>query len=376
MLNIYLFKFFCLLVFFLLNFSFVHAENTSIQSLTTSEQTLKSGGLNIPIHTSDITDNANLSEFLKDKIVISPMEAENLKIKSILIMGNDKTNIEVIKFYILLKPGDIFQNSLLFQSVQNLKNTTNFSQVYSILSKETQNSQEVTVTFFLNEKWTLLPYIFVGGGGGSTYAGVGFYDSNILGRSYVGYMAAGCKNKVCSQLFSFTNPHFQNRPIQLGIYGSHLNVTNTIYNTSRKAVASYSYEQFLGNAYFEWVLKPSVLSLGPGFTFLHNKITSDTTPSISENTKLRRPLKRLASAKSLAGQFRLTLGEINVDGLRQEGMKLTLSLDFTPKIISFDNNDYTILNSVLTAMLSQIKIGEKKLHFPNDSYFASRLGLT
>ncbi len=291
-----------------------------------------------------------------------PCALEGYKVVNIVILGNSKTNREYIGQYVYLKKDSPFSYELYKKTITDLKNLQVFSKVRGdIYPNKDDKSLEVVIE--VAEKWTMLPYLIAGSGGGSSYFAVGLYDTNFMGRFYTFNFTYGCKNNNCSSVIFFRNPKLFGKSITYVINPAYYHQIYYIYNSSRNLVGAFSNEQayFLTN--FAYELGDSS-KVGLGILYQNNFI-SQSGLSVFEsrnNSQQRYALPPSSSSTALEGS--ISVGEVDYDGLVANGVNFTSVATSTMNAYASDTDNYTALNNTLLYF--------KELPLLGDSYFAFR----
>jgi outer membrane protein assembly factor BamA len=106
--------------------------------------------------------------------------AENARIERIRLNGLDRTQAYVVERELLVQPGAPFSAWALAESLQRIKNLLIFTDVRATLTYPSLETVQITIE--LTEKWTTLPIMGFGGGGGQEFIRLGLYDVNLFGR--------------------------------------------------------------------------------------------------------------------------------------------------------------------------------------------------
>jgi outer membrane protein assembly factor BamA len=105
--------------------------------------------------------------------------AGSLRVRRLVIAGNQRTNESVVRRELGLGPGDPFDQARLDEGVQRLKNLHIFSAADAVVER---TASGVDVQIVLRERWTLVPFFLFNSGGGTSYISLGVVDINVLGR--------------------------------------------------------------------------------------------------------------------------------------------------------------------------------------------------
>ena len=290
-------------------------------------------------------------------------------IKSIEFQGNEGTSEEILNSITELSVGDEYSSSKIEHAVQNLKNTTVFSQVQVEQNQDIKNPSEINIIFKMEKKWTIIPYFIFGSGGGSTYYSVGLFDSNLFNQLYTTNLNFKLENE--KQNFSLSiidNYAFNNKAI-LGITSNLTNKKEIFFNSDGNEFGFMTYKGVVLNPYL--LLKiTDLFNLGGGIIYheiseVNNSLTSDEL-----NTNKQNNLNNPNSFTSVSIQTRFNLGKINHDDITQKGILISSVTDSTAgiNITNSSSKDY--------AQSTNTMLGFYPIYFLKNSYIATRLGLS
>ncbi len=313
----------------------------------------------------------NSTFIVKPKKFLTPKEAEGLNISSINFEGNNRTSDDVIEDNMELKEGLSFSQQKLKNSLQNLKNLQVFSSIDIQIVLSPEGNKNINLTVNLDEKWTLLPYFLLGSGGGTSYLVLGLYETNFIGRLYTFNFTYGCKNDNCSTYLYFSNPSILGSAFNLVNYIKREHNVYRIYDHYRNIVGAFANKRNTLNTFTDIKITPSLL-LGFGFLYLDNNITSDGISASGNNLNTQNNYIFPASTSSMALEGRLTLGKIDYDGMKADGVNFISILDTTGQSYAASTDNYTALNSTLLYYNSNINLGLFTIPLPKLSYLAIR----
>lgn len=135
-------------------------------------------------------------------------------VSDVRVTGLKRTAPHVVARELKVEAGETLDADALEESVQRLKNTLLFSRVDPrVVPGE---AGDVAIDFELDEKWTTIPILRGGSGGGTAYFVVGAYDINLLGRFLEGGAQYENLGGTSSGVVWFRNPRFLDRPIRVG----------------------------------------------------------------------------------------------------------------------------------------------------------------
>lgn len=314
-----------------------------------------------------LAQKSNSPEQNSNYTIITPKKAEGMEVFAFQYTGKSRTSDDVIENNLELKIQETFTIEKLKNSLQNLKNLQVFTKIDSFLYLN--NEGKLIVQFDFDEKWTLLPYILTGSGGGTTYLVVGLYETNFIGRLYTFNFTYGCKNGNCSTFIFFKNPSVLGSPVNVVSYFTKEHNIFNVYSRSRDILGTFANKRDMINVHTDVKVNP-IFSIGLGMLYLDNKISeSGINATSSENNKTLN-YQLPVSTSSLAFQTRLTLGKINYDGLRADGLSSVTVLDTTAQAYPENEDNYTAIHSTLLFYKSNFNLGIIPL--PKNSVFAMR----
>lgn len=303
--------------------------------------------------------------------LITSKKAEGLIISEINFEGNSRTSDDVIENNLDLNENEPFSSEKLRSSLQNLKNLQVFSKIDVTLYLDKNN--KLIVQFDIDEKWTLLPYFLAGSGGGTSYLVLGLYETNFLGRLYTFNFTYGCKNDNCSTFVYFRNPSILGSPFNIVSYITKEHNIFHVYDHDRNILGSFSNQRDMVNLFTDIKISPAFF-IGLGVLYLNNEISeSGITASDVANNK-NRNYNVPPSTSSLAFETRLTLGKINYDGLKADGLSYVTVLDTTAQGYPNEDDNYNSVNSTLLFYRSNFDLGIIPL--PKYTVFAMRSNIS
>ncbi|WGL59434.1 POTRA domain-containing protein [Pigmentibacter sp. JX0631] len=308
---------------------------------------------------------------IKNYTIITPKVAEGMIIADLDFQGNFRTSDDVIENNLELEENEAFTSEKLRVSMQNLKNLQVFSKIDVTLYLDDKN--RLIVRFEIEEKWTLLPYFLAGSGGGTSYLVLGLYETNFIGRLYTFNFTYGCKNNNCSTFVYFRNPSVLGSAFNIVSYLTKEHNVFHVYNHDRDILGTFSNQRDMINLFTDLKITPSFF-IGLGFLYLNNYISEEgIAASDSENNKNRK-YNVPASTSSLALETRLTLGKINYDGLKSDGLSYVTIIDSTLQGYPSKEDNYTSVNSTLLYYKSNFDFGIIPL--PKYTVFAMRSNIS
>lgn len=301
----------------------------------------------------------------QEEALLTPEQVESKMIESIVLDGNTRTSEDIIENNIALKVGTPFEREQFELTLKKLKNLQVFSKVTIEIRENKQQKLNITIKF--KEKWTMIPYIVAGSGGGSSYYALGLYDTNFIGRLYTFNFTYGCKNNNCSSVIFFRNPSLLGKKINYVINPALYHNIYTIYDRNREVVGSFSNRQDYLLSYADFEINPG-FSLGAGIVYQKNVINTDGLTGSEVDNNHNKQFTMPDSTNSTAFEGRFTIGQINYDGIVIEGINFVSFLDSTLQMYTADQNNYSSANNTL--------LFYQPLPLLPDSYFAFRGNLS
>lgn len=312
---------------------------------------------------ADIEANSHSNENNK---ILDLKQAEGLEIRSIHFSGNTRTRDEMVIDNITLEEHTAFSLVKYEETLQLLKNLQVFVDVRGE-ALAVEDTRSVDVFIYLEEKWTLIPYLLAGSGGGSSYAAFGLYDTNFLGRLHTFNFTYGCKDEICSTAVFYRDPRVWSSRANAVISAGWIGNTYLFYNSNREVVGAFSNRQSMLTSYFDYEVMNSVFA-GFGFVYLSSRTGNDGLKEGDINANRDHNFQRPLSGTTVALEGRFGLGTINYDGILVHGAKFTSVLDSTLGLYARSEMNYTSINNTV--------LFYRRLPLLRNSYFATRLNLS
>jgi outer membrane protein assembly factor BamA len=292
--------------------------------------------------------------------------SQTQKIGKIEFSKDIDTPYDILKTVTELQTGEEFTNSKLEKAIQNLKNTTVFNPVIAEIKENPNVPGTVDILFKMEKKWTIIPYIIFGSGGGTTYYAIGVFDTNFLNRLYTTNLSFRMENNEPNFSASFVNKYTLDLPLITGI-SAQLENRKEIYYTSDNQINGYlSYQQSSINPYALWKFYDYFL-LGGGFDFQDSYHINGDLSSSESNTNQQNNIAAPDSFSTIALQVRFTLGKIDYDDLAENGIILN-SISNTTAGMYQGNNQSDDYNDTSNTILGFYTVPSLK-----NSYLALRL---
>lgn len=315
----------------------------------------------------------NTEDVNEPKVLITPKKAEGVIIASIEFEGNNKTSDDVIEDNLDIRENEIFSIDKLKNSLQNLKNLQVFIKIEVEINLNKNN--QLVIIFKVEEKWTLLPYFLAGSGGGTSYLVLGLYETNFIGRLYTFNFTYGCKNGNCSTFIYFRNPSVLGSRFNLVTYLTREHNIFHTYSRDREVTGTFANKKDMINVFTDIKVTPS-LFLGFGALFIDNEITDDGINSADTMTNKKNNYISPNTTSSIALEGRLTLGKINYDGMKVDGVNFVSILDTTGQAYDSQIDNYSSFSSTLLYYNSNINLGLLTIPLPKLSYLAIRSNIS
>lgn len=168
----------------------------------------------------DFKDNpANAKEGIVD-IVITIEEGKQFRLRRLEFTGNTFTRDRVLRREFLINEGDIYNQNGLEISVARLNQSQYFDPIDKDADVEIRTDEEqgdVDLIVKVKEKGRQQISFNGGVGGlGGSFFGLEYSTNNLLGRGEVLSLAFGAGNRQQSFQFTFQEPYFRDRPINVG----------------------------------------------------------------------------------------------------------------------------------------------------------------
>ena len=159
-------------------------------------------------------------------ITISIDEGKQFRLRRLEFTGNTFTRDRVMRREFLINEGDIYNQQGLEVSVARLNQTQFFDPIDKDKDVEIRTDEEQgDVDLIVKVKEKGRQQISFNGGAsgiGGTFFGLEYSTNNLLGRGETLSLNAGVGNRQQSLSFTFQEPYFRNRPINVGfsLFGS------------------------------------------------------------------------------------------------------------------------------------------------------------
>ena len=261
---------------------------------------------------------------------LTPAAAAGRVLASVGFAGLDKTEPFVVERELLVRAGEPLEVAALEETVQRLKNLRIFREVSVALEERADGKVVLTLTFA--EKWTVLPIARFGGGGGTTFAVLGLYDINVLGR----YVELGGQYEYFGGTHSgvvwFRDPRFLGQRLKLGVDLWKTQRVRSLYDPAGRLDGAYGMHRYKANGFLEqellWWLTVGVGAEVDVDGFSEHGL-DDTQLAANRSGGLTLP----ADGLSVIGRLEARLGRLDWDDYLVEGQTLQLRLERTSGLL-------------------------------------------
>lgn len=168
----------------------------------------------------EFKDNpANANEGIVD-INIRIDEGKQFRLRRLEFTGNTFTRDKILRREVLINEGDIYNQNYLEISVARLNQLQYFDPIdkdKDVTIRTDEESGDVDLVVAVKEKGRQqISFNGAVSGIGGTSFGLQYSTNNLLGRGEVLSLSAGIGNRQTNFEFTFQEPYFRNRPIQVG----------------------------------------------------------------------------------------------------------------------------------------------------------------
>lgn len=246
-------------------------------------------------------------------------------VNRIHIKGLNRTNESVILTEILFREGEKLVDGQINESLIRLRNTQLFSSV-DITFLDLGNDH-IDMYISVLEKWTTIPIIKAGGGGGINYLTIGAYDINLMGNFLeLGgqYERLGNTN---SGVLWFRNPRFLGKKISLGSDIWYLTRNKQLYDSSANENGGYTH---LRNRIHIFADKSftNTIKLGLGIDYTHDNYSEIALEDNTYIQNLSLGLTLPEGSKFLQLYHNGGIGRLNYDNHLVQGAILNYKISY------------------------------------------------
>lgn len=254
-------------------------------------------------------------------------------INKIYIEGLKRTKESVILREIIFQEGEQLTDEQINESLIRLKNTQIFSSV-DIKLHELEDDY-VDIYIYIIEKWTTIPIMKAGGGGGINYLTIGTFDTNLMGNFIeLGgqYERLGNTN---SGVFWFRNPRFLDKRITLGSELWFLTRNKQLYDSNADGSGGYTNLRNRVHIFADNTLTNKI-KLGLGIDYTDDSYSEDAIGDSTYKENLKLGLRLPEGSKYLQLYHDGGLGRLKYENHLVHGGILNYKLSYG---IPLSNND-------------------------------------
>jgi outer membrane protein assembly factor BamA len=305
--------------------------------------------------------------FVIEIFIFSECFSETRKIKEIEFKGNDNTSIETLKSITQLKSGEEYNKSKIDNAIQNIKNTTVFTNVTAEIIEVKENKNEIKIVFNMEKKWTIIPYLIAGSGGGTSYYSVGVFDTNLFNELYIANFNIKVENNKPNLSLSLLDNYAFDNNVIMGIIANVINKKDIYFDSNNKEIGYISFKGSSINPYFLWKFT-DYFDYGGGILYQESSEINDILSTDEVNINQQNNIKTPYSYTTVSLQSRLNLGIINFNELTQSGVQFTSLINSTAGLNLTNSNkeDYNETTAII--------LGFYPISFLKSTYIATRLG--
>lgn len=260
---------------------------------------------------------------------LRPDQAKGRSVGKIRIEGLKRTHPRVVLRELLIEPGRPLDTEALETGTQRLRNLRIFSAANSFVIEGEEG--KVDVLIYVTEKWTIIPVVRGGSGGGTDYFVLGAYDVNLFGK----YLEFGAQymnyGGTPSGVVWFRDPRFLDRRLKIGLDIWSLRRGYTIYENSgpeATANAGYVLDRFRLNLFAENEITDD-LSLGTGFEVNIDRFSDDLLSAEYRELNFRNGFQLPLPARTVLGKLNAGFGRLNYNDYLVRGHTTALSYERT-----------------------------------------------
>ena len=291
-----------------------------------SSQEASSGGV--------LADEVNLDD-LDDLVPLS--EATGLTVQDIRILGLGRTSPGVVERELYIARGQLLREEDLTESIQRLWNTALFRDVRYQLTRAPEGG--VVVWLAVGERWTTIPIVKFGGGGGSTYFIVGVYDPNAFGEYIeLGGQYQNTNLNTHSGVVWFREPRFLGLRLRWSAELWYTNIVRPLYRDGTNVLeGGYNQERLqVFNAFDYEVVR--YVQVGVGFEFDNDRFNTRNLTEDQQAANDAFGLDLPSGGRTSFAEARLILGRLDRDEFLFQGVQMTNRFKRASKLIGSELN--------------------------------------
>ena len=115
-------------------------------------------------------------------------------IDEIRIRGLDRTREQAVRWLLGGKEGGVFNAADWEHGIRKLYNTQNLYDIHTAARQISTSPPRIALDVSIRDRWTLLPQVYLQGGGGNSIFGGGIIDTNIAGYNTQGILGLATLN--------------------------------------------------------------------------------------------------------------------------------------------------------------------------------------
>lgn len=254
-------------------------------------------------------------------------------VSKIEVSGNSRTSSKVILRELTFHEGEGFDDAKIERSKQNLLNMRIFSNVE--ISTHSIN-EEITLKVDVVEKWTTIPIVSFGGGGGSSFLHLGVYDPNVFGE----YIELGARYSRLNSSNSFVawyrDPRLLQNRYSLLADVWWQNQALQVYD-KETLVTAYGLKRLRVNLIAETKLVDG-LSLSLGIDTTKDTYSSEILNKVEVTKQHAQEIATIADGRTIFVKAAVKLGEIHYFQESASGFQSEINFESASKNFGSDFN--------------------------------------
>ncbi len=116
--------------------------------------------------------------------VCNSIYSQTITVDSVKIIGNKKTKTRYLERFLTIRDGGVYEFSFMEEDMRKLRTLSSILDVEALLIKKDTTA---VLSYFVNEKWTLLPVGDFGVSNNNVWVGMGLMESNLFGQGIYCY---------------------------------------------------------------------------------------------------------------------------------------------------------------------------------------------
>ena len=244
-----------------------------------------------------------------------------------------RTTEHVIRDELAVAEGQSFDPEAYLQGLQSLRNLQIFRSVEGSAAPDGEHGVALTVR--LEEKWTTLPDLRFGGGGGITFYRLGIYDVNWLGRRIEGLASYENFNGTHNGEIWLKHPDAFGRGWMGGATFKRQTVFQNRYDSARGLSQSVNFVRTVNAV--EWGHQVSHhLRMGGDLSRESDHFTNRFLNFEQKAANFRNPPEQPEGGTTTYLGPTLLFNNVNVYGVQYEGVRLDMRLGMASKEVTGD----------------------------------------